>query len=118
MPSIFRETWFDIFRSREVQVKAAPRRNGNVLHGQLQARNDKAKLAIKAESSRFDGLVTRYYVAVYSLASRLTDNPREAIALTRDAFNSTRKQLRSCCDDNVFASILISNVIRAGLTAA
>src|SRR5258705_13587534 len=41
----------------------------------------------------------------------------EEIALTRDAFNSTRKQLRSCCDDNVFASILTSAVIRAGLTA-
>jgi DNA-directed RNA polymerase specialized sigma24 family protein len=86
-----------------------------VLHGQLQARNDKAKLTIKTESSRFDALVTRYYVAVYSLASRLTDDPREAIALTRDAFNSTRKQLRSCCDDNVFAAILISIVLRAGL---
>jgi hypothetical protein len=96
-------------------VRGPPRRNGNVLHGQLQARNDKAKLTIKTESSRFDALVTRYYVAVYSLASRLTDDPREAIALTRDAFNSTRKQLRSCCDDNVFAAILISIVLRAGL---
>ena len=69
------------------------------------------------KSSRFDVLVARYYPAVYSFASRLTNDPREAIALTRDAFNSTRKQLRSCCDDNVFASILISTVIRAGLTA-
>jgi DNA-directed RNA polymerase specialized sigma24 family protein len=98
-------------------VKAPPSRNGNVLHRQLQARNDKAKLAMKAKSSRFDALVTRYYPAVYSFASRLTDDPREAIALTRDAFNSTRKQLRSCCDDNIFAAILISIVIRAGLTA-
>ena len=98
-------------------MKAPPSRNGNVLHGQLQARNHKAKLAMKAKSSRFDALVTRYYPAVYSFASRLTDDPREAIALTRDAFNSTRKQLRSCCDDNVFASILTSAVIRAGLTA-
>ena len=96
-------------------MRESPRRNGNVLHGQLQARNDRAKLTIKTKSSRFDALVTRYYVAVYSLASRLTDNPREAIALTRDAFNSTRKQLRSCCDDNVFAAILISIVLRAGL---
>jgi len=81
-------------------VKAPPRRTGNV-----------------PKSSRFDVLVACYYPAVYSFASRLTDDPREAIALTRDAFNSTRKQLRSCCDDNVFASILISAVIRAGLTA-
>jgi DNA-directed RNA polymerase specialized sigma24 family protein len=81
-------------------VRAPPRRTGNV-----------------PKSSRFDVLVARYYPAVYSFASRLTDDPREAIALTRDAFNSTRKQLRSCCDDNVFASILMSAVIRAGLTA-
>ena len=98
-------------------MKAPPRRTGNVLHGQLQARNHKAKLTIKTKSSRFDVLVARYYPAVYSFASRLTDDHREAIALTRDAFNSTRKQLRSCCDDNVFASILTSAVIRAGLTA-
>ena len=98
-------------------MKAPPKRTGNVLHGQLQARNHKAKLTIKTKSSRFDVLVARYYSAVFSFASRLTDDPREAIALTRDAFNSTRKQLRSCCDDNVFASILISTVIRAGLTA-
>ena len=99
-------------------MKTHPRRNGNVLHRQMKARNHKAKLTIKTKSSRFDALVTRYYPAVYSFASRLTDDPREAIALTRDAFNSTRKQLRSCCEDNVFASILISTVIRAGLTAA
>ena len=81
-------------------MRAPPRRTGNV-----------------AKSPRFDVLVARYYPAVYSFASRLTDDPREAIALTRDAFNSTRKQLRSSCDDNVFASILISALIRAGLTA-
>src|SRR5260370_24352587 len=81
------------------------------------ATTQKRKPSMKAKSSGFDVLVARYYPAVYSFASRLTDDPREAIALTRDAFNSTRKQLRSCCDDNVFASILISALIRAGLTA-
>ena len=69
------------------------------------------------KSSRFDVLVARCYPAVSSFASRLTDDPGETIVLTRDAFNSTRKQLRSCCDDNVFASILISAAIRADLTA-
>lgn len=97
-------------------MKVPPRRNGNVPPGQLRARNHIAKLTIKTETSRFDALVTRYYPAVYSFASRLTDDPREAIALTREAFNSTRKRLRSCSDDNVFAAILISIVIRAGLT--
>ena len=80
-------------------MRAPPRRTGNV-----------------PKSSRFDVLVARYYPAVYSFASRLTDDPGETIVLTRDAFNSTRKQLRSCCDDNVFAAILISILLRAGLT--
>src|SRR5213596_772514 len=90
----------------------------HVRKGNGTATNRKKRLLMKAKSSRFDRLVARYYPAVYSFASRLTDDPREAVTLTRDAFNSTRKQLRSCCDDNVFASILISTVIRAGLTAA
>jgi len=73
---------------------------------------------MKAKSSRFDCLVARYYPAVYSFASRLTDDPREAIALTRDAFKSTRTQLKNRRDETVLASILISAVIRAGLTTA
>jgi hypothetical protein len=73
---------------------------------------------MRTKSSRFDSLVARYYPAVYSFASRLTDDPREAIMLTRDAFNSTRTQLRNRRDEAVLASILISAVIRAGLTAA
>jgi DNA-directed RNA polymerase specialized sigma24 family protein len=73
---------------------------------------------MKAKPSRFDCLVARYYPAVYSFASRLTDDPREAIALTRDAFKSTRNQLHNRRDETVLASILISAVIRAGLTTA
>src|SRR5215510_13080493 len=99
-------------------MKAPPRRSGSGLRSQAQARNHKGKPTIKAKSSRFDTLVARYYPAVYSFASRLTDDPREAVVLTRDAFNSARKQLWTRCDENVLASILISNVIRAGLTAA
>jgi DNA-directed RNA polymerase specialized sigma24 family protein len=71
---------------------------------------------MKPTSPRFDRLVARYYPAVYSFASRLTDDPRKAVALTRDAFNSTRKQLRNRRDENVFASMLISRVIRVALT--
>jgi len=70
------------------------------------------------KSSRFDSLVARYYPAVYSCASRLTDDPREAIVLTRDAFNVARKQLRNLRDQTAVATVLISAVIRAGLTAA
>jgi DNA-directed RNA polymerase specialized sigma24 family protein len=77
--------------------------------------NQKRKPPMKAKSSRFDSLVARYYPAVYSLASRLTDDPREAVVLTRDAFNSTQKQLRNRRNEVALASILIFAVIRAGL---
>jgi DNA-directed RNA polymerase specialized sigma24 family protein len=70
---------------------------------------------MKAKSSRFDSLVARYYPAVYNFASRLTDNPREAVVLTRDAFNNGRKQLRNRRDEIALVSILLTAVIRAGL---
>src|SRR5438132_12797415 len=98
-------------------MKEPPSRSGSALHGLLQQPNQKPK-PIKTKGARFDTLVARYYPAVYSVASRLTDDPREAVLLTHDAFNSTRRQLRTCCDENVFASILMSSVIRAGLSAA
>ena len=82
------------------------------------ATTQKRKPPMKAKSSRFDSLVARYYPAVYSFASRLTDDPREAVVLTRDAFKSTRKQLRNRPDEVALASVLISAVIRAGLTPA
>ena len=78
----------------------------------------KRKPPMKTKTSRFDSLVARYYPAVYSFASRFTDDPREAVALTRDAFKSTQKQLRHRRDETALASILISAVIRAGLTTA
>jgi DNA-directed RNA polymerase specialized sigma24 family protein len=73
---------------------------------------------MKAKTSRFDKLVARYYPAVYSFASRFTDDPREAVALTRHAFKNTQKQLLNRRDETALATILISAVIRAGLTAA
>jgi DNA-directed RNA polymerase specialized sigma24 family protein len=82
------------------------------------ATKQKRKLSMKAKRSRFDRLVARYYPAVYSFASRLTDDPRQAVALTHDAFTSSRKQLWNRRDETALASILISAVIRAGLTAA
>jgi hypothetical protein len=48
---------------------------------------------MKTKSSRFDRLVAQYYPAVYSFGARLTDDPREAVALTRHAFNSAQKQI-------------------------
>jgi hypothetical protein len=93
-------------------MKASPSWSGNMLHGQLQEWNQTKKPPAKAK--RFDALVARYYPAVYSFACRFTDDGRKARVLTHDAFNCTRKQLQTCCDENVLASILISNVIRAG----
>ena len=90
----------------------------HVRNGNGTATNRKRRLVMKAKSSRFDRLVARYYPAVYSLASRLTDDPREAVMLTRDAFSSTREQLTNRGDETALASILILAVIRAGLAAA
>ena len=101
-----------------VAVARAALRARHVRKGNGTATNRKRKPLMKAKISRFDNLVARYYPAVYSFASRLTDDPREAIVLTRDAFKSTRKQLRNRRDEVALASILISAVIRAGLTAA
>jgi DNA-directed RNA polymerase specialized sigma24 family protein len=78
----------------------------------------KKKPLIKAKTSRFDSLVARYYPAVYSFASQLTDDPRQAVMLTHDAFTRTRKQLKNRRDENALASILVSAVIRAGLATA
>lgn len=77
----------------------------------------KRKLPMKAKTSRFDNLVARYYPAVYSFASRLTDDPREAIALTRYAFKNTQEQIRNRRDETALATILTA-LIRAGLATA
>ena len=71
----------------------------------------------KNDGSRFDSLVARYYPAVYSFAARLTDDPRDAVDLTRAAFRNTRKQLAQLRNQTAIATILISAVIRAGLAS-
>ena len=73
---------------------------------------------MKTKSSRFDSLVARYYPAVYHFANRLTDDPREAIALTRNAFRSSQKQLRNLRDQRAVAATLISAVIRTGIVTS
>jgi hypothetical protein len=98
-------------------MKAAANRGGNVPQGVLQEASLRRKPRIKRKGARFDTLVARYYPAVYSFACRLSEDPREAVVLTHQAFTSTQKQLRSCCDENVFASIVMSAVIRAGALA-
>ena len=94
-------------------MKAPPSWSGNMLHGQLQERDQRKRPPLKGKT--FDTLVARYYLAVYSFACRFTDDGRKARALTRDAFDSTRKQMQTRCSEDVLASVLLSNVIRAGL---
>lgn len=73
---------------------------------------------MRTKSAGFDSLVGRYYPAVYSFASRLTDDPRETITLTRNAFNGARQQSQTLRDQSAVATVLISAVIRAGLAMA
>jgi DNA-directed RNA polymerase specialized sigma24 family protein len=101
-----------------VTNESSPSRSGNVLRGQLKEPNQKRNPPMKTKSARFDTLVARYYPAVYSFASRLTDDPREAVLLTHDALYSTRKQLQNRRDEIALVSVLLSAVIRAGLAAA
>ena len=86
--------------------------------GVLQEASQTRKPPIKTKGACFEALVAHYYPAVYSFTSQLSDDPREAALLAYDAFTSTQKQLRTCCNENVFASVLMSTVIRAGLNAA
>ena len=72
---------------------------------------------MKTKSLSFDCLVARYYPAVYSFAARLTDDPPDAVALTRQAFNGARKQLQRMRSQTAIATVLIAAVLRAGLAA-
>ena len=72
---------------------------------------------MKTKNSRFDRLVARYYPAVYSFAARMTDDPREAVALTRQAFNGARNQLQRMRSQTAIATLLIAAVLRAGLAS-
>ena len=98
-------------------MKERPSGSDSVLHGLLQQPNQKTK-PIKTKRARFDTFVARYYLAVYSFASRLTDDPREAVLLTHDAFNSIRKQRWNRRDEVALVTILLTAVIRTGPTAA
>ena len=73
---------------------------------------------MKTQSTHFDRIVARYYPAIYSFASRLTDDAREAIALTRDAFNSVRRRSKNLRNQTAIATIIVSAVIRAGFRPA
>ena len=99
-------------------MKGLPISSGSILRAQSQRPNQKRKAAIKTKYTRFDTLVGRYYPAVYSFASRLTDDPREAVLLTHDAFSTIRKRPWRLRDEVMLATILLNAVIAAGLKAA
>jgi DNA-directed RNA polymerase specialized sigma24 family protein len=73
---------------------------------------------MKANNLRFDSLVARYYPSVFSVATKLTDDPRHAAALTQAAFSSTQKQLAHLRSKKAIATTLVSAVVRAGLEIA
>ena len=73
---------------------------------------------MRRRNVRFDTLVARYYTAVYTFASRLTDDPREAVLLTHEAFTTTRKQLRDRRNEVELVTTLLDAVIRGGFLAA
>jgi DNA-directed RNA polymerase specialized sigma24 family protein len=95
-----------------------PAASGTILRAQSQGPNQKRKPPTKTKYTRFDTLVGRYYPAVYSFASRLTDDPRKAISLTQDAFNAVRKRRWRRRNELTLATILLNAVIVAGLKAA
>jgi hypothetical protein len=72
---------------------------------------------MRTKNSRFDGVVARYYPAVYSLAARLTDDHRAALALTKEAFRKAQKQLCNLSNQATIATVLLTSVIQAGLAA-
>jgi hypothetical protein len=70
----------------------------------------------KRRGGRFENLVARYYRGVSTFASRLTNDPVEAVLLTHAAFNSTRKLLRTR-DEVRLVTILLTAVMRAAQLA-
>jgi DNA-directed RNA polymerase specialized sigma24 family protein len=73
---------------------------------------------MKGKRARFGTLVARYYSIVYSFASRLTDDPREAVLLTHEAFTTTRKKLRNHRNEVELVTTLLDAVIGRGFLGA
>src|SRR5262249_60884317 len=90
----------------------------SILRAQSQGPNQKRQPPPKTKYTRFDTLVSRYYPAVYSFACRLTEDPREAVLLTHDAFNTIRKRRWRLGEEVMLGTILLNAVIVAGLKAA
>jgi DNA-directed RNA polymerase specialized sigma24 family protein len=98
-------------------MKVPRSRGDDMLRGERREPNMERKPRLRTKRAHFSTLVARHYAAVYRLASRLTDDPLEAVLLTHDAFNSTRKLLRSGHEEVAVVTILLTAVTHAGLTA-
>ena len=98
------------------QMKRPPSRRGALPRRQVRAADQKRKPPSKTKHTRFDALVARYYCSIYSLVLQITDDPLEALLLTHDAFNRTRKQLRSRRDDAIIVRMLVA-AVSEGLNA-
>src|SRR5215467_9444136 len=97
-------------------MKRSPRRSGNGLRRKLRRANQYKKPSTKTKPGRFDTIVGRYYRSIYSFASRMTDDPLEAVLLTHNAFNRIRKETRSRHSDGIIVMTLIAGVLE-GLNA-
>ena len=90
--------------------------SGTILRAQSQGPNQKRKPPTKTKQTRFDALVARYYDSIYNLVLQITGDPLEALLLTHDAFNRTRKRLRSRRDDAIIVRMLVA-AVSEGLNA-
>ena len=97
-------------------MKIPPSRRGSILRAQSQGSNQKRKPPTKTKHTRFDALVARYYGSIYNLVLQITDDPLEALLLTHDAFNRTRKQLQRRWGEAIIVRMLEAAVIQ-GLNA-
>ena len=97
-------------------MKKSPSRRGALPRRQVREADKNRKSPSKTKPLCFDALVARYYDSIYDLVLRITDDPFEAVLLTHDAFNRTRKQLQSRRDEALMVRMLVAAVIQ-GLNA-
>ena len=96
-------------------MKRPPSRRGALPRRQVR-KSDQRKSPSKTKPRSFDALVARYYSSIYTLVLQITDDPLEALLLTQDAFNRTRKQLRSRRDETMIVGMLVA-AVSEGLNA-
>jgi hypothetical protein len=99
-------------------MKIPPSQRSDMLHALLQGLNQERKSSIKSDCPRFDPFVVRYYPTVYRFASRLSDDPEEAVRVANAALNSIRKQLWCPRDQITVVRMLLKAVVRVRFTTA